>query len=103
MKALPQYCRPLAAALLLSFMLTGCGSSDILSYDSDTFFEQAMPTWIIPKMRDDYMGKKFIQPFNTANAIDHDKNGAPIPFPSRWAWPRKGWWPWPLPNPSPGQ
>ena len=92
----------LAAALLALTLLSGCGSSDILSYDSDTFFDQAMPKWLIPKLRDDYMGKKFIQPYNVARAIDHDENGNPLPFPDPWAWPRKGWWPWPLPNPSPG-
>jgi hypothetical protein len=97
------YLRNLAATGLLTLVLGGCGSSDILSYESDTFFDQAVPTWIIPKLRDDYMGKSYIQPFNEARAIDHDAKGNPVPFPSRWAWPRKGWWPWPLPNPSPGR
>ena len=94
---------PIVIAFLLSITLGGCGSSDSLSYESDTFFEQAMPTWLIPKVRDDYMGKRYIQPFNQVRAVDHDSEGKPIPFPSFWDWPRKGLWPWPLPNPSPGQ
>jgi hypothetical protein len=97
------YLRSVLAATTLVVTLGGCGSSDILSYESDTFFEQAMPTWLIPKIRDDYMGKSYIQPFNEAKAIDHDAEGNPIPFPSALAWPRKGLWPWPLPNPSPAR
>lgn len=72
------------------------------SIEEDTFLAQAMPTWLLPKLRDDYMGKEFLQPLDAARAVAYDKQGNPDLDPPVWNWPR-GWpWPWPLPNPSPG-
>jgi len=82
--------------------LGGCGSSDLSSIEDDTFFAQAMPLWLIPKLRDDYMGKEFLQPLDAARAVTYNEQGQPDLDPPLWDWPR-GWpWPWPLPNPSPG-
>ena len=81
--------RNLLAASLLTLALAGCGSSDITSYDEDTFFDQAMPKWLMPKLRDDYMGKKYFQPDNSPRAVERDGQGNPAPSPSPWSW-----WPW---------
>jgi len=82
-------------------MLGGCGASDLAGLESDTFFAQAMPTWFIPTIRDDYMGKKYLQPNDVAKSTAYNEQGEVVADPSLWSWPR-GWpWPWPLPSPSP--
>ncbi len=85
------------------FFLAACGSTDLDSIEADTFLEQAMPTWLMPKMRDDYMAKRWIQPFNAARAVERDEQGDPVLEISFWTWPRGFPWPWPLPNPSPAR
>ncbi len=93
----------LLPVLAVSFMLTACGSTDLDSIEADTFFEQAVPTWIVPKLRDDYMAKRWIQPHNASRAVERDEQGEPVLEISFWTWPRGFPWPWPLPNPSPAQ
>jgi len=93
MKFLFKRSRTLVLTAALLPLLGGCGSSDILSYDQDTFFEKAMPTWLIPKIRDDYMGKKYLQPGQVISGAEHSETGEPIPEsyePKSWNW----WWPW---------
>ena len=58
--------------------LAACGGSDLDSLEADTFFEQALPTWIVPDLRDDYMAKRWIQPHNTARAVERDEYGEPV-------------------------
>jgi hypothetical protein len=89
MLAIPQLRQTLALVILMTGLLGGCGSSDVLSYEQDTFFEQAMPTWLIPKLRDDYMGKKYFQPNNVVKPVEHDETGNPVQSSSAWSW-----WPW---------
>jgi len=94
--------RAQAIAGTVVIILGGCGASDLSSLDEDTFLAQAMPVWLIPKLRDDYMGKEILQPLEATRAVTHDEQGEPELDPPLWNWPR-GWpWPWPLPNPSPG-
>ncbi len=95
--------RACATAGAVVIALGGCGASDLASLESDTFFAQAMPTWIIPKLRDDYMGKSYIQPLDGPRPTVHNELGEVVAKPPLWRWPR-GWpWPWPLPSPSPAR
>lgn len=95
--------RAAALAGLAVLMLGGCGSTDLASIEGDTFVAQAMPLWLIPKLRDDYMGKQYLQPLESGRPALRDESGKVVADPPLWDWPR-GWpWPWPLPNPSPGR
>ncbi len=95
--------RACAAAGAVVIALGGCGASDLAGLDRDTFIAQAMPTWIIPKLRDDYTGKSYIQPLDAPRPTAHNEQGEVVTDPPLWHWPR-GWpWPWPLPYPSPAR
>jgi len=71
-------------------MLGSCAASRPPVGDSTSFLVDAVPDWLIPRMRDDYMGKRFLQPEHATLPVEHDKHGDYLPEPRWWRWPTGG-------------